>query len=472
MADSLRVQPLTRTSSGSLRFQGAGSVRAATSLRARTPSTTITGDFDLSTPAGLLELAASQGGAVSAIAEELTNPSKTIWSSVTAGFKKSFRAFIDVISVPSELVTAAISPKIGVREAIEKDIFPSEVIFGDPDPDDNTFQKIGSFSYRLAVDILLDPLTYLTFGAGVGLFGVRATSKVPVVVKSGEKVFRRLSKAGQQAYREGVDKQIKGLTATAKKGAARKGLAGEELDLFVKSTISAELDREFVKTSLGKLVANDPNLARTWLDKGGIKFFGQSVLSGQRINSAIKAVPGFTFVDNLTAPLRNSVMALWNPKWDATFGKLPEELIRIEQVSRDLFQARKIKSAKGLTDIVRANKLNVNEANFLMTAVEPGKIPADKRLARAYLQAKAFSKAELKQLRAAGFAVEELKNHAPHVLVDQPVKGIPFKMPPSQKTGAMFQRKIEGTVAEIAEAGFEGFDPNIITATLRRSLEN
>lgn len=436
------------------------------------PSQIISGDFDLNTPEGLLALANTQGGAIAAIAEELSNPDKTIWSSITDRFKKSFGTFINVIGVPSQTVAGILSPNITVKEAIEKDIFPSDLIFGDPDPDASIMQKVGSFAYRTALDILLDPLTYLTLGAGVGLFGVRATSKVPIVTKSGEKVFKALSKEGQRTLTDGIRLQSRGLTATSEKLSKTRGLVGDELDVLLKETIDAPLDIEAAKAVMGKVISQNPSLARVWLDKGGIKFFGQTVLAGQRIGAAKRMIPGFSFVDNLTQPMRNRVHALFNNKVDPTFGKLPEELIQFEQTGRDLWQSKKIRSFKDWTDVARANKLNINEANMLRAAIEVGKIPADERLARAYLQIKRLDARELKELRIAGFAVEELENHFPHVLVDQPIKSIPFKLPPSQKTGALFRRNIESTIDELAESGFQPFDPNVITANVKRSLEN
>ena len=111
---------------------------------------------DLSTPEGLLELARLQGGAVAEVAEELMHPEKSLLSRMGESAKTTFRSFVDVISIPSQVIAGIMSPDHSIKEAIDQDIMPSDVLFGDQDPDDDSaMSKVGNFITRFATDVLL-----------------------------------------------------------------------------------------------------------------------------------------------------------------------------------------------------------------------------------------------------------------------------------------------------------------------------
>src|SRR3990167_2258384 len=202
--------------------------------------------FDLSTPDGLLNLARLQGGAVAAAAEELVHPERSILATVGNGFKSAFKGFIDTISIPSQVVAGILSEQYSVREAIKKDIRPSDVIFGDKTPGGTTMQKVGSFLVRTATDILTDPLTYVTFGAARGILGLSSLPKVTLGTEAAAKVgvgagaAKALSAdTGLDLYRylKNVEAQAKGLTV-AKNIEARSEvytLAKNELDELLKA---------------------------------------------------------------------------------------------------------------------------------------------------------------------------------------------------------------------------------------------
>ena len=239
---------------------------------------------DINTSEGLLNLAKMQGGAIAESAEDIVHPRKSLLSRISTGFKESFSTFVDIISTPSEIVAGLLDPDTTVSQAIKENLKPSDVFFGESDKDDTALQKVGNFFVRTATDILLDPLTYVTFGASRGIFGLTAAAKVPVIGEAGGvKVFKALSKEGEELLSRGIQLQKQGLARSAEITGKARGLAGEELDNFVKSTIDAELDPDFVRQSLGAMFSN-PNtahLAEKMLDKGGVKFFGQTILSGK-----------------------------------------------------------------------------------------------------------------------------------------------------------------------------------------------
>lgn len=520
--DSLTGAAPSVTSGGFTKFSGFGG--------------SANGQIDLNTPEGLLALAQMQGGAVSQAANELMHPSTSILSTVGNGLKTAFKGFIDLISIPSEVVAGTLSQQYSIGEAIEKHLRVSDVIFGQQDPNATTMTKVGSFLVRTAADILTDPLTYVTFGSSQGLFGVRAATRIALkgdaAVARGveEGASAALNSVGSDAYKflKAVERQKQGLTAglsiterlanykNAKNlsGAAKPitdALAKEGIDFtedglraLLPETIDAPLNIDFAKQAMSGLLAKFPQLSETLLDKGGIKFFGKSIMSGQRIQAGIAMIPGMTMADHLTAPLRKSVSALFDPSMvkDPASGKwvrLPEEFTAFEQQAKDLAASMQDDRVLNLSRIVKANGLDVNESKFLMASVEAGKLPSDARLANAYRQLLKFDANELSYLRDSGVPISFLDNHAPHVLVKGSSDLLPFKLPPKTQVGAALQRTKEGTIfttdaekiaqlekavlskqqdhidklmGEMTNAGFEIFDSNLITASAKRTMDN
>ncbi len=170
---------------------------------------------------------------------------------------------------------------------------PSDVLFGEPDKDRTTMQKVGGFFVRTALDILLDPLTYVTFGAGQGIFGLRGATKLTLAetaatkagIKSG--FAKAVNKKGQELFKflKGVENQALGRETikSITKGKKLFGLAKDELDDVMRMTIDSPLKLDHAKMAMSNLINKNPELVKTLLDKGGIKFFGRTVLSGQKL---------------------------------------------------------------------------------------------------------------------------------------------------------------------------------------------
>src|SRR3990167_1065576 len=85
---------------------------------------------DISEVDTLLELARQQGGSLADAVQELTHPKTSILSTVGNTLKNSLMGFIDIISVPSQIIAGALSADLTVRDAIKNNVSPSEVIFG------------------------------------------------------------------------------------------------------------------------------------------------------------------------------------------------------------------------------------------------------------------------------------------------------------------------------------------------------
>ena len=419
---------------------------------------------DLSTPDGLLKLAMQQGGAVSAAAYETAHPTTSILSSMGQGLKKAFSGFVDIISISSETVAGILSPSLTVREAIEKNIQPSDVLFGKMNPNASTLQKAGSYLVRTATNILLDPITYVSFGAVQGIFGITAAARVTLgaqaAAKAGVEVFEAvaLNKRGQEIYNflSKAVRESEGKTSyeIARTGDETIDLASDELKKLLGATIDAPLNKDFAKKALSNLFEKQPGLVHEVMDEGGIKLFGKSILSGQKISSTLRMVPGMTWLDDATKQTRLAVEGLFNPyvvkgaagAADAAprYYRLPSGIQDAIQDSMDFGGAFGDIRVRKLDDVVKAFDLSPTEGRFLTAAVENGLMPSDERLFGAFKYMLNYSDEDWAQLVSSGFLskVVRLDRFVPHILVKTGVGSVAWKMPPSIKTGATELRKI------------------------------
>lgn len=503
----------------------AGGVSALDRLGARPSSTSSnpSGQFDLNSPDGLLSLAQQQGGSISSAANELVHPTTGILSTIGSGFKNAFKDFVDIISTPSQVVAGTLNSfKTGsnvfssVGDAIKNNISPADVIWGKEDPNGNGMQKVGGFLTRTATNVLLDPLTYLTFGAGEGFLGLRATSEISLGTRGAEAVGKTagdvasLSGAGQKIYSalKGIERQVTGTTATdiIKTGDKTLDLAGEELQNLLKASVDSPLNPDFARVAIGNMIEKNPGLASDLIDKGGVKFFGQSILSGQRISATMKVIPGMTMLDDITKSTRMGLLAPFDTslihdgqKWT----RLPPEYLDTVQNLKDVSTQWADKSVGDIANIIKANGLSIPEAKFLTAAVEAGYKPADERLANAWGQFFNLGQDQYKMMKDAGIPVSYLNRYVPHMLVkEKTLSSLPFKLPPSTEVGAAIHRTLEGPIFDLkpdqlaafeqkltsgaegagkhveellnqhVNEGFQIFDKNIASAWVGRSVDN
>lgn len=439
-------------------------------------------DNGLNSVDGLLSMAQAQGGAVGAAADEMVHPTTNILSTIGDGFKNAFQDFVNVISTPSQVVAGTINDvKNGggliqnIGDAISNNISPADALFGKEDPNNNGMQKVGSFLTRTATNVLLDPLTYLTFGAGEGLFGMRAASEITLGEGAAAAVGKAtgdvatLSGEGQKAYGflQKVVSQVRGTTGAeiVKSGNPDLDLAGADLAKLLQGTVDAPLDPDFAKQAMSRMLEKNPALAETLLDKGGIKFFGKSVLSGQRIASVMATVPGMTMLDQVTKPLRMAIQAPFNPnliKVGGQWTRLPPEYIDAVQNFKDLAGAWQGKAVGDIQNIIKANKLTTNESNFLTSAIEAGYRPADDRLANAWDGFFKLGNDQYKMMRDAGIPVSYLNNYVPHMLMKEDVTSLPFKMPPSAAAGAAIHRTMEGPIFNASHEDLANIEQELV----------
>lgn len=386
------------------------------------------GVTDLNSSEGLLSLALQQGGSVSETAQELVHPTTSILSTIGSGFKNAFSKFVDLISIPNEVVAGVLSSKYSIGDAIKNRIKTSDVIFGDQDPKATTMQKVGSFLVRTATDIALDPLTYLTFGASEGILGVSSLQKITLGEEAAAQLGREAfssaalsSDVGTPIYRALTAQANGSAKAIELMGKARgiapeiTDLASKELETILKGTIDAPLNMDFAKKAMTNMLEAAPGLAETVIDKGGIKYFGKTILSGQRIASALRMIPGMTLVDEATKPFRLALQAPFDSGIvkDVNTGKyvrLPEEFVAAKDTAEKLAAMRTDGAYQNLNNIIKGNKLTVDEAKLLSDNLLAGTMPADERLANAYKQALGFNEDQLKWLQESGVPVARREN--------------------------------------------------------------
>ncbi len=454
-----------------------------------TPSSNSTKNGQL-TVDQLLAVARAQGGSVAEVAEELSNPRRSMLATMGNGFKNAFTGFVDIITAPNQIVAGMISPDYTVKEALEKNIAVSDVVFKNKTPENAGFgEKALDFTARFAVDVLADPLTYVTFGASRGIVGLSSlpktfagekTAQLLGLKQAGNKIF--LNETGEQLAQDYLKFVQSGnrsgfftskrldllddLKKTGDDGLTEAYRAIREFDEEISESLSKQiLTNRLSKTdainAVGKLIEKHPALIETLLDKGGIKFFGKSILSSQRIRGTIAAVPGMTTLDRLTQPMRNATGALFssNYKLDKSVqgggGRLSDEAIRVTQKYRDLADSMGNTLLNDATRVFKTLGINKNESEFITAAIESGLSPRDPRLGDIWTklngidggvsdirpevwQAMNFTSNRLKKnlnlLREAGMQVSDLPNYFPHILVKEQVNKIGFN--PTGKTVA------------------------------------
>jgi hypothetical protein len=448
----------------------------------------------------LLAAAKLEGGAIAEVAEELTHPRRSIFSTVGDGFKNAFSGFIDVIQMPQNIVAGALSSDYTIGEAMKYDVTPSDVLFGEQDETDTFIQKTGEFSKRFAVDVLLDPLTYVTFGASAGVMGVRALPRI----KAGANVAKKLgievgedavlSEKGFKYFKEAMKSQKNGLrsqflkqqrdviTSSIRKAGGvvdevqvasqLKEISRKTSDAMIEATLGKRLDTEFTLNTVSNLLENNPALMETFLDKGGIKFFSKSILSGQRLKAVKQVIPGMTWLDHATMPIRDKVSSLFDPDYIAP-GFKSAEISTLRRKYKDLATIKKNELLSQAENLYQGLNITETEEKLIRAAIEADKRPADQRLAAVWdslngiepdqnvipadvLNAAGFVKSKLKhnlkELRARGVPITEQSNYFPHLLVKEQVK-IPF-LPKQLKTaGKVASQKAAGFSAFIDEAG-------------------
>lgn len=445
---------------------------------------------DLTTSEGLYNVAEQQGGAVAKSAKQITGEEPTVFSKIEGGLKKGLGKTLDIISRPNYAVASAVKNVIdknptttfegGLKSGITgktKHTFSDVLEEGGWKPE-TTAGKVVKGATGFALDVLLDPTTYVTFGAGTG---------VKIATKAGT---RTLSKEGSNLLAKGLARNsLTDLEKKAIETGLQKGATTGERKLYEKAIAktAAGTGEETIKNAIATMAEKSPEMYKKFIDQGGIKFFGNSLISGGRIAGVAKLIPGMPALDEASQPIRNALGSLFNRDVSAKFGKLPNEYTQLQQKFLDLGKVKSQEALDNVINIAKENKLTADEAGIISNAIE-NKLPlADDRLENARRLIEQGLGRNLKAEQKAGINVGELPNYVPHMLLDTEVKNIPFKPEGVRVSlGSKKERTIgkladdtigkgdvtsQATIQEINSAfGKDFFDPNIVNTAAIRSV--
>jgi hypothetical protein len=417
----------------------------------------------------LLATAIAQGGAVGEAAKAFMNPKKSFFSTVTEKSLGALDKFVSTLQTGNYAIRGLIDPDLTVREAIEQRATPGKMLIEDADPDATKLERFGVGAMRFAVDTLLDPLTYVTFGASRGVLGLsrgaEAIASTELATKMALKPQTRvfLTEEGQDMAMKLVTAKRDGLRQTFLKDEriklAAKGMDSEDIassikaiddetsDYMISKTLDAKIDMRDAAQTIANFAGKRPDIMEKWIDKGGIKFFGNTVLSGQRIRSVVPLLPGMTILDRATSPIREYFSTLFSTNYQNGV-RLPDGYLAEEQKWKDLVTSTGRQLTKDGYRLKSELNLTGEEWEFITAAVEHGLKPRDPRAADVWnllhgvkpengtireqvwqgvIGVQRLNKTMKTSLQEAGILrVKGYDNYMPHMLVDTPTKEIPI----------------------------------------------
>lgn len=415
----------------------------------------------------LYQFAQSRGGAMAEVAEEIMNPRRGIFSTLTEYGMGALSGLVKVLSAGNSAVAGAISSEYTIGQAVKQGVSTSDVLFKDVGKDATGLKSFGIGTARFVTDVILDPLTYVTFGAVRGVLGVTKGASVfadanlakRLAVREGDRAY--LSVEGEDLVKRLAANKQKALDERIIKDHAdkltAKGVTGELYEtemqavrsklptLAQKEALSNTLNINFVKNTMLNVAQRYPHMVETFFDQGGIKFFGKTLLSGQKISRVAEILPGLAAVNHATEPFRNKLYSLFNANYASDgSGRYTDLQLSVLQAAKDRLESRETISRQRITRVFHDLKVTEPEAKFLSAAIELNIKPADPRLADVWtritgkefegvrpevFQAKNFieglQRGERKNLLNAGQHVSDLPNYFKHVLVED--KDLPKK---------------------------------------------
>jgi hypothetical protein len=230
----------------------------------------------------------------------LKNVAENVTQDAWSGIKNAWSTFTYWEARPSQAIETTIAKVMGVPEA--KDLNPLKVLVGSQKTnlsgsdivtqieknmgkDTSSWQeKTGAFGLGLGLDIATDPFMYLE---GAGLIG-----HVGDVADETGKVLGIVSDDGVNSLKDFSESSV---------DATR--------DLTKASPATIEAGKASLAT---RYAAGETNL----LTERGIKFAGQTILSGDRIDKTIASVRGSALADWISNTRANSVFqSVFNPRW-------------------------------------------------------------------------------------------------------------------------------------------------------------
>ena len=337
----------------------------------------------------------------------------------------------------------------GIKKGIKQKIQPSTVL--------GIKSKVG----RLAVDILLDPTTYLTFGYGGGAKITAKTGGQVVLSKAGTKLLKQTTKKiGEKAARKSLAEVI-----------ARGGVKAEK-KYIAKGGIKF-MGKEIVprKVAVAPFKGADIALTKT-------PVLGKKYVAGKEL--AEKMFKPFAAIEKLPAHLGGKgayVKGIYKP----FVRKTSDDIIRAVE---PIIKAGKIAEKATAKPWYKLQFKKPKVGEEIAEAIEKG-VSGNKVVDDIAKWMKSEHKIMINAEKGRGIAKTELPNYLRHFITD---KGREFldkggnmyaalSKPLRVKLGAAKPRKLEGTIKEINKAmvdkvGGNFFEPDAFKAFAGRKVEH
>ena len=422
-----------------------------------------------STVEDLLRAAVAEGGAVGEAAQRLMEPKKSFFSTMTEATMSTLSGFITTIQTPMYAVAGLLDPTRSIAEAVKERVSPGDVLMQNkPLSSDPWIARAGYQVTKFGVDTLLDPLTYVTFGASRGIIGLQKGASAfagPELAKQlGKKQGMRvyLSESGEGLANRYLAAQRNGLRQTFLKNErikmVNKGLDEDEItkrlsmledetsDYLIKNSLEANLSKKQASQAVANLAEKFPHLMTEFIDKGGVKFFGRSILSGQRIRAVKSILPGMTALDKAMEPVRGFLGNQFSTKY-SNGQRMTDQFLDVQEKWKNIYEAHRDRLSINGARVKEQLKLTDQEWEFVTAAAEYGMKPSDPRAADIWKKlhgevptngtiredvwlglasVQQMNKAARRELIASGIPVKDLPNYMPHLLVKEDVANLPF----------------------------------------------
>ncbi|RLJ03646.1 MAG: hypothetical protein DRP08_03350, partial [Candidatus Aenigmatarchaeota archaeon] len=343
-------------------------------------------------------------------------------------------------------ILAGKSPITGIREKIS----PSEVLLKDREEERKLWSKRGILA--LAVDVLLDPTTYITFGTG-GVMKLTTKGGMIPLTKAGRDVIQKMIAKG--ATEKVARRTMARLIQEGGEEVAEKYIAKSGLKFMGQVFIPAE---HFEK--VGKVIGKLP-LAGSMHKVG---------------NAFAKAFIPFKEIDELPARIGGKGMYtdfLYKPYVRETRVKIFRELDKIKELDEKAIKEFGEDIGEKIGYWVEKGELTGNDL-------------IDEIIKTYQIQRKAWIEAERPYLRLMGKKIGEIDNYLRHYLGEGGRKFLQegnnfyaaLPKPLRARLKAATPRKLEGTIKEINEH-FESkygiknfFEPDFFKAWAQRKIEH
>lgn len=132
-----------------------------------------------------------------------------------------------------------------------------------------------------------------------------------------------------------------------------------------------KLGRPMVDEFGNKMVRD---LAAEWIDRGGIKVFGHSVIAGARIRAAAKMIPLASAVDHYLSPGKNMLAAAFNAKYTQS-GRTPDTLLKLQQLAKNKQDFRQAEALSFLPKLYQKLGVQEGEDKIIASALTMDKPP-------------------------------------------------------------------------------------------------